>query len=203
MKVIGLTGGIGSGKSEVLSLLQAKGAAVIDADEVAHRAYRAGTDIWHKVVGLFGRAILDDRKEIDRGKLGNLAFGDPSALQRLNDAVHPLVRARVSDQLDELRKQGQAVAVVEVPLLFEAGWQNLMDDMWVVWVPPEVAAQRIKAQRGLTGTEVRERIEAQTSNEWKIQQADVAIENTGSLNDLYRAVEVLWNDRIGNKGWKQ
>jgi dephospho-CoA kinase len=197
MKKIGLTGGIGAGKGEVASLLHAMGAAVIDADDEGHLAYRRGSLGWLRIVELFGRQVMDDNEEVDRRLLGRVVFADSEALARLNRVMHPLIRAAVNGRLQQLEKQGQSVVVVQVPLLLEAGWQEMMDEVWVVWAPPEVVVQRLRQQRELTEAEVRQRIEAQTPNEWKIKQAHVAIENAGDLDELRLKVEALWRDRIG------
>ena len=199
MKAIGLTGGIGAGKGEVASLLRSLGAAVVEADQEGHRIYRRGTEGWRRVVALFGRQVLGKDKEVDRGRLGAVAFGNPDALTRLNAALHPLIREAVGERLQELEQAGQAVTVVEAPLLLEAGWQNLVGEVWVVWAAPAVVIPRLQRHRGLSTAEARQRIEAQTSNEWKRDRADVVIENSEDLEALRRKVEGLWRRRIQGK----
>jgi len=199
MKTIGLTGGIGAGKGEVASLLRSLGAALVEADQEGHRIYRRGTEGWRRVVALFGRQVLGQDEEVDRGQLGAVAFCDPGALIRLNAALHPLILETVGERLQELEQAGQAVTVVEAPLLLEAGWQSLVDEVWVVWAPSEVVIPRLQRHRGLTAAEARQRIDAQTLNEWKRDRADVVIENSKDVETLRRTVEDLWRRRIQGK----
>jgi len=196
MMVIGLTGGMGAGKSEVAAVLRSLGASVIDADEEGHQAYRRGTEGWRRVVELFGPSILGQDKEVDRRVLGRLVFADPEALSRLDQAVHPLIRQAIGRQLEEWRQEGRAVAVVDAALLLEAAWRDLVDEVWVVWAPREQVVPRVRAQRRLSETEVEQRLQAQTPHEQEVRQADVTIENVGGLEELRLKVEALWRERI-------
>ena len=150
MRVIGLTGGMGTGKSEVAAALAALGAEVIDADREGHLAYRSGTPGWQRVVERFGRDILGSDGQVDRSKLGSLVFGDPRALAALNAAVHPLIRERIEARLAELSAGGTGVVVLDAALLYQAGWNDRTDEVWVVTAPPEAAAERLRAQRGMS-----------------------------------------------------
>ena len=196
MKVIGLTGGMGVGKGEVASVLHSLGASVIDADEEGHRAYQRDTEGWRRVLELFGPQVLGEDGEVDRQRLGRLVFGDPEALGSLNAAVHPLIRGAVDQRLQQWRNDGRAVAVVAAAILLEAGWRDLVDEVWVVWAPLEAVVSRVKHQRGLTQAEVLQRLQSQTSGEWKIKQADVTIDNSGTLDELRQKVILLWRERI-------
>ena len=200
MKVIGLTGGIGVGKGEVASILRSLGAVVLDADLEGHRIYRKGTEGWRRVVALFGRQILNKAEEVDRQRLGQLVFADPVALERLNAALHPLIREVVSEQLRHWELEGGEVAVVEAALLLEAKWHDLVDEVWVVWTLPEVVVSRLKEHRGFDEVEVRRRVHAQAPYDWKMQQAQVSIENVGTLEELRRKVTALWQERVKGKG---
>ena len=131
MKVIGLTGGIGSGKSKVSQFLAELGAVILNADEVGHEAFKPDTEIWRKVVAAFGRRILTPDGNIDRKRLGEIVFGNPESLSRLNQIMHPRMYALVKAQLEEYRRQGTRVVVLEAPLLIEAGWTSLVDEVWV------------------------------------------------------------------------
>ena len=196
MRVIGLTGGMGTGKSEVAAALAELGAEVIDADREGHLAYRSGTSGWERVVGLFGRDILDGEGQVDRAKLGSLVFGDPRALASLNEAVHPLIRERIEARLAEVSASGTGVAVVDAAVLYEAGWDDLTDEVWAVTAPPESVAERLRAQRGMSERTLRRRREAQAGAEALARRADVVIDNAGSLRELRDRVGRLWRQRI-------
>ena len=195
MKVIGLTGGIGVGKSTVLAVLHDLGARVVEADQVLHGVYRRGTEGWRRAVELFGEGVLNAGGEIDRRRLGETVFADPKALAELNAAVHPLGHEVVEAQLRQLESERASVTVLEAPLLLEAGWDDLVSEVWVVTAPPEQAADRLQRQRGLSNAQVRQRMDAQASQEWKLQRADVVIENDGDLDSLRQRVRSLWQDR--------
>ena len=200
MRVIGLTGGMGTGKSEVAAALAELGAEVIDADAEGHLAYRSGTAGWQRVVELFGRDILDAEGQVDRAKLGSLVFGDPWALASLNGAVHPLIRERIEARLAELSASGAGIAVVDAAVLYQAGWDDLTDEVWVVTAPPDSVAERLRAQRGMSERTLRRRLEAQGPAEAPARRADVVIDNAGSLRELRDRVGGLWRQRILSGG---
>jgi len=192
MRTIGLTGGIGSGKSAVSDILRDLGALVIDADAVAHEVYRPGTDGWREVVEAFGSEIAGPSGEIDRGKLAGIVFGDAAQLERLNRIVHPRTRDLVAERLGRAEESGEAAVVVEAPLLFEAGWEEMFDEVWVVSAPEETAVARVVEARGTDAESVRSRMRAQMSNEDRLSRSDAAIDNSGSLADLRAAVTEAW-----------
>jgi dephospho-CoA kinase len=192
MFVIGLTGGIGSGKSTVSDMLRAKGAAVVYADLVGHEVYRPGTAVWDEVVAAFGRDVLAADQEIDRRKLGSIVFADPEARRRLNAITHPPMRRLMAERLDDLRRQGVRVAVLEAALLIEAGWVDLADEVWLTLVGPAEAAQRLMARSGLSREEAEARIASQLSNQERLEHADVVIDTDCSLAEVARRVDELW-----------
>ncbi len=194
MFVIGLTGGIGTGKSTVARMLGGLGAAVIDADLVGHEAYATDGPLYGEIVAAFGREVLGDYGTIDRRKLAALVFNDPGALQRLAHLVQPWIYGRIVERLKELDAAGTRVAVVEVVGLLEAGWQDLFDEIWVTVASPATAIQRLKASRGLTEEQVRQRMSAQLSNDERIAAADVIIDTEGTLEAVRRQVESHWAD---------
>src|ERR1039458_81419 len=147
MKVIGLTGNIGSGKSSVARLLQKLGAGFIDADLVGHDIYNPGTKGWQTVVEAFGRDILDAKGEIDRKKLAAKAFSSSASHEKLNQLLHPLIRQEVEARLDQLRKQGKEVAIVEATLFVEAGWMDMVDELWLVVAPKEITLKRLEDRK--------------------------------------------------------
>ncbi len=135
MRVIGLTGGIAAGKSTIAQILAELGAVVIDADKVGHEAYRRGTEAWRALVAHFGDGILTPDGEIDRRKLGAIVFADPDQRKALQDIVWPRMKEMIRQRLAELRAAGVQVAVIEAAVLIEAGWTDLVDEVWVVQVP--------------------------------------------------------------------
>ena len=193
MFVIGLTGGIGSGKSTVSDMLRAKGAAVVHADLVGHEVYRPGTAVWEEVVAAFGRDVLTADREIDRRKLGSIVFADPEARRRLNAMTHPPMRRVMAERLDDLRRQGVRVAVLEAALLIEAGWVDLADEVWLTLVRPAEAVQRLMARSGLSREEAEARIAAQLSDQERLEHADVVIDTDCSLAEVARRVDELWD----------
>jgi len=199
MKVIGLTGGIGSGKSTVAGFLRDLGAAVIDADKVGHEVLAPETEGWQEVVETFGQDFLTPQNEINRKKLAQMVFDNPSALETLNRITHRRILDEVKNRLRKYEEQGFCVAVVEAALLVEAGWAPLMDEVWLVVTPQKLTLQRLE-QRGLPASEARARIAAQIPGEEKINLATEIIQNDGSLDDLRNKVEKLWNKSHNKNG---
>ncbi len=198
--VIGLTGGIGSGKSVVASLLAERGAAVVDSDTAAHQVYRAGTEGWHQIVTTFGRNILHDDGSISRKKLAAIVFHDADARNKLNAIVHPLVRRLLSERIAGLQRQGTKVVVAEVPLLIEAirsesEWTRMFDQIWVVTASEPQVIERVRARGRMSEATIRAVIEAQLTPEQRLPYADVVIDNSGSLDRLRDQVETLWRER--------
>ena len=192
---IGLTGGIGSGKSTVATILADLGAVVINADTVGHDVYRPHTDGWRQVIAAFGSSIVRPDQTIDRPALGAIVFADPAQLRRLNAIVHPLIAADIRRRIDALRAEGSGTTiVVEAAVLIEAGWQRLVDTVWLVVASPAAVTQRITAQRGLSAGDVARRIDSQLSDNERRRFADVVIENTGSLDALRHEVERRWRE---------
>ncbi len=194
MYVIGLTGGIASGKSTVSDMLRAKGATVVFADRVGHEVYRSGTPVWEQVVQAFGRQVLTEDDEVDRRKLGQIVFSQPGALERLNAITHPPMRRMMIDELEELRREGKRVVVLEAALLIEAGWDDLTDEVWVTVVEPEVAAQRSMERSGLSREQAEARIAAQLSNSERTKHAQAVIDTNCSLAEVAQRVDELWED---------
>jgi dephospho-CoA kinase len=192
MKVIGLTGGIGSGKSQIAAFLKELGAGVIDADKVGHEIFDPGTACWHKVVETFGKEICDPEGKIDRKKLAKIAFQNQESIDKLSSITHPMILDEIKLRLKKLEHQGKEVAVVEAALLLEAGWKPCMDQIWLAIAPKDVTLMRLK-KRGLSESDAKARIAAQIPGETKINQATQVIKNDGSLNDLREKVANLWN----------
>ena len=196
MLVVGLTGGIGTGKSEVTRALASLGASVIDADRVGHEAYRPHQGIWQEVVQAFGEEILQPDGEVDRKALGAIVFSQPDARAKLNGIMHPWMAKEIERQIGQMQKDGVEVVVLEAALLIEAGWQKLVDELWVTTAEEELAVRRVSCRSGLTEEQVRGRMATQMPVAEKIEQADVVIDNSGSLNELHRRVSQEWNGRV-------
>ena len=193
MFVIGLTGGIGSGKSTVSDMLRAKGAALVYADQVGHEVYQPGTHVLDEIVAAFGQQVVAGDGQIDRRKLGGIVFSDPEARRRLNAIVHPPMRRLMAQRLDELRRQGERVAVLEAAILIEAGWIDLADEVWLTLVGPAEAARRLMARSGLSREDAEARIASQLSNQERLEHADVIIDTDCSLAEVARRVDELWD----------
>ena len=194
--VIGLTGGIGTGKSEVARLLRAFGAVVINADQVGHEAYAPNSESWQDVVRTFGKGTLQPNGEIDRRKLGEIVFSDPGQLAKLNEIMHPRMARMVADRVEQLRSQGTEVVVLEAALLFEAGWDSLVDEVWVIDAPVEVLFLRLRARNDLDEAEVQKRIGAQMARGDRRSRADVVVDNSGDIAALRETVSKLWHTRV-------
>ena len=195
MIVIGLTGGIGSGKSEVSRMLKEFGADIIDADRVGHEAYLPNTETYDKLVAEFGD-ILQANGEIDRKKLGARIFAEPEARERLNAIVHPRMYAMIEERIQRLREQGATAVVLDAAILIEAGWDSLVDEVWVVAAPEEMVVQRIGQRDGLSAEQVRQRIRAQITPEERARHAAVVIDNSGGMYELSAQVREVWTGRV-------
>ena len=202
MLVIGLTGSIGTGKSEAARQLEALGAAVIDADEVGHEAYTPNTEAWRQVVAVFGDEILGEGGEIDRRKLGAIVFSDAAQLAKLNQIMHPRMARMVADKIEVLRSQGVGVAVVEAALLFEAGWDSLVEEVWVTDSPNQTVIERLKKRNGLTEEEARKRISSQMGRAERLEKSDIIIDNSGDMARLETVIKELWESRVTRRTGK-
>ncbi|MFC1932072.1 dephospho-CoA kinase [Chloroflexota bacterium] len=191
-KVIGLTGGIGSGKSTVSQCLAELGAVILDADKVGHEVFKPNTEAWCDVVATFGKEILTPGGEVDRKRLGEIVFSNPEALLRLNQIMHPRMYDMMKAQIEEYRRQGVDVVVIEVILLIEANWTSLVDEVWVTVASEDTVIKRLKHQRGLDEEQTLARIRSQLPSEERVKHADVVINNDGDLDEVKAKVKELW-----------
>lgn len=197
MKVVGVTGGIGSGKSAASAILRELGATVIDADKVGHQVYEPGTPCWRDLVAAFGEGILGPGGSIDRQRLGARVFADPLLLRKLNALVWPRIADAVRERIAAMRAEGLAAPViVEAAVLIEAGWQTLVDEVWVVTTTREHAIERVVATRGLSRGEVERRLANQVSDAERAKGAACVIRNDGTLDELRRSLERCWHERL-------
>jgi len=194
MLVIGLTGGIGTGKSTVAQVLEEQGASILDADRVGHEVYNPGRPGFHEIVEEFGREILAEDGTIDRKKLGGIVFADPKRLQKLNAIVHPRMKGMMREKLEALRRAGTEIAVIEAAILLEARWDDLADQVWVTVAPPEIAAERVAERSGLSVEQVMERIRAQMSNEDRVRRAHVVIDTSGDMESTRKQALERWQE---------
>ena len=199
MLVIGLTGGIGTGKSEVGRILRNLGATVVEADRVGHEAYRRDSPVWRDVVDTFGAEILQATGEIDRKRLGAIIFSDPEARAKLNSIMHPKMAETIGKRIGGLRQQGAQVVVVEAALLLEAGWDTLVDEIWVTRSPAESVVERLSQTKGLSEKQIQDRMRSQAPYEHTARHAHILVDNFGTIDDLRQAVENLWADRVEGK----
>jgi dephospho-CoA kinase len=199
MKVIGLTGGIGSGKSTVARFLRELGAEVIDTDTVGHEAFNPESETWRQVVAAFGRGIVKPGGEIDRPKLGEVVFADKAALARLDGIVHPFIYRAVKARLDRYKERGVRVVVLEVPILVELepikpALADEVDEVWVTVAPEVAVIKRLKA-KGLPEDQARARISTQLPASRRTPRANVVIDTDCTLEELRERVKTLWKER--------
>lgn len=200
MRSIGLTGGIASGKSTVSKILAEHGAVLIDADLLGHQTYEAGTETFAQVVAEFGDEIVAEDGTINRQVLGGLVFGHPDGMGRLTGIVWPGIRALATAELARLDGAGTAVAVLEAAVMIEAGWQDMVDEVWVVTAPPDAARERLMERNGLSAEDADNRINSQISNDERIEHADLVISTDCSLEEVAGRVHEAWDglqQRIG------
>ena len=198
MIILGLTGGIAAGKSTVARELARRGAHVIDADRLGHRAYEPGTRAHREVVGVFGADVVRAGGAIDRAALGARVFGKPELLSRLTDIVWPEIRWLAEAEIASLRRRNpDGVVVLDAAVLLEAGWEDLADEIWVVVVDRATAVTRAVARGGLEPAAVEARIDAQLSNEARRARADVVIDNDGDEAALHAQLDAHWRRLAG------
>ncbi|ERJ95591.1 dephospho-CoA kinase [Selenomonas sp. oral taxon 892] len=198
MRIIGLTGGIACGKSTVSQELHARGAVIIDADALAHELSRPGQSVYNAYVERFGSTVVAADGTLDRAAVARLIFVDPTLRAEIERIVHPLIRAAAEERLQAARAADERAAVLDVPLLFEAGWDTIADETWVVALPPEEQLARLLARdKSMDEGEARARIAAQMPLAEKCARADVVIDNSVTKKEMREYIGKLWRERIG------
>lgn len=197
MRVIGLTGNIGSGKSTVGALLGSLGARVVDADKVSHQMMARGSRVYGEIVNLFGQGIINAAGDIDRRKLAERVFSDPEAVRQLNGIIHPSLYHAIRAEIERARRDGVKVLVLESPLLYEVDWSlPLLDEVWVTICPVDTVIKRLTEQRGMSESETRLRLSHQGRGEEKVKRAGRVINTDCSKKELQEQVLELWNSLI-------
>ncbi len=196
MLVIGLTGGIGSGKTTVSGFLEELGAEVIDADKVGHVTYLPDMPAWRDLIDTWGEDLLQPNREIDRKKLGAIVFSDPANLEKLNSIVHPRMRDIMNDRIEAFRGEGKRVVVVDAAILIEAKWTSLVDEVWVTAAPEDVVVQRVMARNGWEEEQVRSRMASQMPAEERQSYADVVIDTDATLDEVRERVRAAFEARV-------
>ena len=197
MKIIGLTGGIATGKSQVSSMLSELGAIIIDADIVAREVVQKGLPAWQQIKDEFGQEYLLSNGELNRKKLGKLVFTNPDALAKLNSITHPAIKGRIEDRINNLKAQDfKGVVVVDAALLLETGWETMVDQVWVVDAPIEKRIERLMIRDNFTRDQALSRINSQMSQQERIAKADKIIYNNSDIDSLREQVQRIWNETL-------
>lgn len=192
MMIIGLTGGIGSGKSTVAAILKKCGIAVIDADELAHTLTQKGSQALTDIVAEFGPGILTEQKELNRRKLAHMVFSDQALLTKLEAILHPKIEAARQRLLEELLSKGHQVVVYMAPLLFEKNLHKNLSKTLVIISNRDLVNERIKLRDNLSTDEIEKRLQAQMSNQERTRMADEVLENNGTLDELLLKLKEAW-----------
>jgi len=192
MKVIGLTGGIGSGKSTVSGLLRKQGAIIIDADIIAREVVEKGKDAYNEIIDAFGLNILDDQGNIDRAKLGSIVFNDKKKLDLLSEITHKHVIKEIINELEQIKKSSfDGIVVIDAPIPVKHGFLDVSDEVWVVHSNEEIRIKRIMERNNLDRKQAEIRIKSQMSEKEYLELADKVIVNEGSINNLEQKINDL------------
>jgi len=198
MRLIGLTGGIASGKTMITDYLRSLGAVVIDADEVSRELTKAGNPVLDEIAEAFGEDCLDESGNLRRRELGRVIFNDEAARKRLNDITHPKIEAVVKDLIKKYEDAGEKAIIYSAPLLLERGDSIEVDEIWVVALNPDAQISRMLARDGLDRDEAMKKLSAQSGLEEKLRRADKVIDNNGSPGESKRQAKALWERALGN-----
>ena len=191
MKIIGLTGGIASGKSTVTSLLRQHNLPVLDADAIAWELAQPDRPLWQAYANRYGEKVLLPNRQLNRQAVADIVFGRPEEKKWMDNMAHPIIKGEIQRQLAELEKTGEKWAVLDVPLLYEAGWDSMADQVWLVYVDREVQLQRLMARNDYSYQEALRRIEVQMPLDEKKNLAQVIIDNNGTHQQLVDKVREL------------
>ena len=191
MYTIGLTGGIGTGKSEVLGILHDLGASTVQADLLAHEIYSPGKPAWQDIIHTFGSEILTAEQQINRKKLGEIVFADKNKLSKLNQIVHPRIFEHLKELIEKQEMAGVRLLVIEAAILIEAEWTEIVDSVWVVKASKSIIIDRLKGKTTLSEKQITQRINAQISDAKRQEKANEIITNNGDKSELRDQVRKL------------
>jgi len=195
MKIIGLTGGIASGKSTVAAVFKKMGAIILDADQIAREVVLPHQPAWEDIVKLFGSEVLNEDLSLNRQKIGSIVFSNPAALKELNRITHPRIYQYFKDALEKTNaEQPHSIVILDIPLLYEANLDKLCDQVIVVWVDRETQIKRLMARNNLNREEAISRIDAQMSLDEKAKLADYVIDNRGSIMETIEKAANYFNN---------
>ncbi|CAH0117720.1 Dephospho-CoA kinase [Paenibacillus sp. CECT 9249] len=193
---LGLTGGIATGKSTVSSLLEERGALIIDADRVAREVVLPGSPALQQVAERFGQAVLLEDGSLNRKKLGEIVFADEAERKALESILHPAIRSVMRERMEAFeRDYPDKLVVADIPLLYESGLESMYEEIMVVYVPREVQLQRLMKRDGMSAEEAGKRLNAQFDIEWKKRQADYVIDNRASLDETKKQIDRFWHGK--------
>ena len=195
MHVIGLTGGIACGKSTVSDRLRTLGACILDADEMAHELAEPGQALFLAYEQHFGKAVLMEDGTLDRKAIGEIVFHHPEEREWMDDTARPILLHEMKLRMEQCKKNGEKLIFLDVPLLFEAGWDSFCDEVWVVFVPRNIQEQRLMKRNRLTEEQARARIDSQMSLKEKCGRADIVIDNSGTVDETVQRAEDLFMER--------
>ncbi|MBM7624620.1 dephospho-CoA kinase [Sporohalobacter salinus] len=192
--LIGLTGGIASGKSTVSDILKDIGVSVIDADLIAREIVKPGKIAWQKIIDTFGKEVLLPNQELNRERLGQIIFDDPEARKKIDQITHPEIVKKIKKRVGQLQDQGEEIIVVDIPLLIEVGMVDFFDEIWVVYVSRETQLERLMSRDGIDHQTAVNKVEAQMSLEKKKEYADRLVINEGDKADLRHRILSIWRE---------
>ena len=196
MRIIGLTGGIATGKSSVARIMEALGGVIVDADQLAREAVWPGEPAYRSIVAEFGEEIVNPDRTLNRKALGKIVFADPTARRRLERITHPAIALLAEQRLDALRKAGTQVVFYMAPLLIEAGVTSRVDEIWVVYADRETQVARLMLRDGISRGDALQRLDAQMPMEEKRTYGRIVINNSGTLEETERQVRDVWEREI-------
>ncbi len=198
--ILGLTGSIGSGKTEAANILAAKGIPIIDADQKGHELYGPGTDVQMSLVKIMGGSILSEHGNVNRSVLGKSIIEKPHLLEQVNNLLHPLIRNRIEEEINTLKNSGELTIAVQVPLLFQAKWEDLVDEIWAIETAENIAIARLVSNRGIDSKFAKNWISLQGDSKTFTEKADVVIRNEGTLSEFKLIVDKTWTERNPYRG---
>ena len=198
--ILGLTGSIGSGKTEAANILAAKGIPIIDADQKGHELYGPGTDVQMSLVKIMGGSILSEHGDVNRSVLGKSIIEKPYLLEQVNNLLHPLIRNRIEEEINTLKNSGELTIAVQVPLLFQAKWEDLFDEIWAIETAENIAIARLVSNRGIDSKFAKNWISLQGDSKIFTEKADVVIRNEGTLSEFKLKVDKTWTERNPYRG---